>query len=126
MHAGFGALRSRLPMNIEASLPEVGATLLREQADVRADIARIDGMWREQLAASGGPFLFGTFGLADASYAPVCSRLRTYGIELPGLAGDYAARVLALPSMLEWHREARAEADFLDFDEPYRRGRDGA
>ena len=124
MHAGFGALRSRLPMNIEASLPEVGAGILREQADVRADVERIDSMWRDQLAASGGPFLFGGFGLADATYAPVCSRLRTYGIVLRGVAGDYAARMLALPSMLEWERAARAEADFLDFDEPYRRRRE--
>lgn len=126
MHAGFGALRSRLPMNVEASLPEVGARVLREQVDVRADIARIQEMWLAQLAASGGPFLFGSFGLADASYAPVCSRLRTYGIELPGQVGEYAARVLALPSMLEWEREARAEADFLDFAEPYRGSRDSA
>ncbi len=90
---------------------------------MRADLDRIAAMWSAQLAASGGPFLFGAFGLADAFYAPVCSRLRTYGVALPGPAAGYAARVLALPSMQQWEREARAEADFLDFDEPYRRSR---
>ena len=121
MHAGFAALRTHLPMNIEASLPEVGERLLRERADVRADVERIAAMWCEQLGASRGPFLFGAaFGLVDAYFAPVCTRFRTYGVGLPEPAAAYAARVLALPSMRQWEREAHAEADFLDFDEPYR------
>ena len=124
MHSGFGALRTHMPMNIEASLPAVGATLLRERADVRADVERIAALWSGQLAASGGPFLFGAFGLADAYFAPVCTRLRTYGVAVPEPAAAYAARVLAVPSMLAWERDARAEADFLDFDEPYRTRRD--
>src|SRR5438876_12308414 len=77
MHSGFGALRNRCPMNIEASLPEVGARAEREWPDVMADLRRIDAMWSEQLAASGGPFLFGAFGAVDAFYAPVCSRITT-------------------------------------------------
>ena len=127
MHAGFAALRMHLPMNLEASLPEAGAAALRERADVRADVERIDALWTDALAASGGPFLFGAFGLADAYFAPVCTRLRTYGVALAGpAAADYARRVLALPSMRAWEEEACAEADFLDFDEPYRSRRDTA
>ncbi len=66
MHAGFGALRSHFPMNIEASLPEVGARVLAEQAEVRADVERLKSMWSALLAAHGGPMLFGEFGIADA------------------------------------------------------------
>src|SRR5690348_2487374 len=75
MHSGFMALRGRCPMNIEASLPEVGARVGREWPDVAADLRRIDAMWSGQLDASGGPFLFGEFGIVDAYYAPVCSRV---------------------------------------------------
>jgi glutathione S-transferase len=69
-------------MNIEARLPEVGARLWVEHTDLRADVARIEAMWAQALAASGGPFLFGAFSAADAFYAPVCMRLRTYALPL--------------------------------------------
>ena len=75
MHSGFAALRDRCPMNIEASLPQVGERAEREWPDVIADVRRIDEMWSGQLAESGGPFLFGAFGAADAFYAPVCARI---------------------------------------------------
>ena len=78
MHSGFTALRNRCPMNIEASLPEIGRRVATEWPDVADDLRRIDAMWSEQLAASGGPFLFGEFGIVDAYYAPVCSRVRSY------------------------------------------------
>src|SRR5690606_32100088 len=71
MHSGFQALRSCFPMNIEASLPEVGARLLAERADAAADLERIRRAWRDCLGASGGPFLFGGFGIVDAFFAPV-------------------------------------------------------
>jgi glutathione S-transferase len=77
-------------------------------------------MWSEQLAASGGPFLFGGFGIVDAYFAPVCTRFRTYGLQLPEGPTAYARRVLELPAMQQWDREARAEKDFLPFDEPHR------
>jgi glutathione S-transferase len=124
MHAGFGALRSHCPMNIEAHLPEVGARVLKEQAAVAADLARIDAMWTTQLAASGGPFLFGAFSIADAYYAPVVARVRTYGLPLSGQAAAYADRVWDSPGVAAWVRDALAERDFLDFEEPYRRQRD--
>jgi glutathione S-transferase len=120
MHGGFGALRNACPMNIEAALPEVGARLLRDDPAVAADLARIDAMWVEALAASGGPFLFGAFGIADATYAPVASRTRTYGLPLSPAAAAYAERIHALPAMRTWTAAACAEHDFLPFDEPYR------
>jgi glutathione S-transferase len=123
MHAGFGALRSHCPMNIEAHLPEVGARVLKEQAAVAADLARIDAMWTTQLADSGGPFLFGAFGIVDAYYAPVVARIRTYGLPLSASARTYADRVWGSPGVAAWVSDALAEADFLDFEEPYRRQR---
>jgi glutathione S-transferase len=123
MHAGFGALRSHCPMNIEASLPDVGQRVLAGQAGVRSDLARIDAIWSEQLGASGGPFLFGRFGIADAYYAPVVSRVRTYALPLSDAARAYADRVWAAPGVAAWVADALAEKDFLDFEEPYRKSR---
>ena len=123
MHSGFGALRSACPMNIEASLPEVGARLLAEQPAVAADLARICGMWQAALAASGGPFLFGSFGIVDAYYAPVVARLRTYALPVPADVAAYMQRVWTSAGVAAWVTEALAEQDFLDFEEPYRKGR---
>ena len=123
MHAGFGALRSRCPMNIEAALPAVGARLWAEQADVRADVARIETLWGQALAVSGGPFLFGAFSAADAFYAPVCMRLRTYALPLSGTSLAYIDRVSAVPGVAAWIADALAEQDFLAFEEPYRSSR---
>jgi glutathione S-transferase len=124
MHAGFGALRNHCPMNIEASLPEVGRRVLAEQAGVRDDLARVDALWSQQLASSGGPFLFGAFGIADAYYAPVVARIRTYGLPLSAAARAYSERVWAAPGVAAWVADALAERDYLDFEEPYRKSRD--
>jgi len=121
MHSGFAALRNHCPMNIEAELPDIGARVLREQPDVRRDLQRIEQMWGEQLDKHGGPFLFGEFSIADAYYAPVCSRVRSYALPLADTAAAYAQRVLSLPAMQAWTADALAEHDFLDFDEPYRK-----
>ena len=123
MHSGFGALRSHCPMNIEAALPEVGRRIWAEQPAVRADVARIESMWAEALAASGGPMLFGAFGAADAFYAPVAMRLRSYALPVSSATQAYVDRLTALPGIARWIAEALAEQDFLDFEEPYRSGR---
>jgi glutathione S-transferase len=122
MHAGFTALRGHCPQNIEASLPEVGALIWRDRPAVRADVARLIAMWSELLAQHGGPMLFGRFSIADAYFAPVCMRLKTYGLPVPPNIAAYVERVAALPGVAAWIAEARAEGDFLAFEEPYRLG----
>ena len=124
MHAGFGVLRSRCPMNVEAALPEVGARLWAESAELRTEVARIDAMWSNALHERGGPFLFGAaFCAADAFYAPVCSRFATYALPLSDAARAYQQAVLRAPGVLAWVDDALAEGDFLDFEEPYRSAR---
>ena len=120
MHSGFGALRNAFGMNIEASLPEVGARVLAEQPEVRDNVARIVAMWSELLAEHGGPMLFGAFGIADAFFAPVVMRLRTYGVPVPAPIAAYLERVVALPGVAAWIADALAERDFLPFEEAYR------
>ena len=125
MHSGFGALRNAFPMNIEASLPEVGARILKEDAGVARDLQRIVEMWTKQLDEHGGPFLFGTaFTIADAYFAPVTWRISGYGLPVPERIEAYVKHIHALPAMQAWERDARAENDFLDFDEPYRKASD--
>lgn len=129
MHSGFGALRSHCPMNIEASLPEVGRLIWRDQPAVRADVARLCGLWGELLAVQparpdgASPLLFGDFSIADAYFAPVCMRLKTYQLPLPADLAAYMDRVAGLPGVQAWVQGALAEHDFLDFEEPYRLGR---
>lgn len=120
MHAGFSALRQHCGQNIEAHLPEVGQRLLAEQAGVVSDLARVSSMWTDALARSGGPFLFGEFGIVDAYFAPVVGRIRTYGLPLTPALAAYAERVWVSPGVAAWVRDALAEHDFLDFEEPYR------
>ncbi len=120
MHSGFEALRSHCPMNVEASLPEVGRDIWRDQPAVRADVARIEQLWNDALAEHGGPMLFGAFSNADACFAPVCMRLRTYALPLGSRTEAYVRRVLALASVREWTEQALAEQDFRPFEEPYR------
>ncbi|HRD34994.1 MAG TPA: glutathione S-transferase family protein [Rhodocyclaceae bacterium] len=123
MHAGFSALRTHFPMNIEASLPEVGQRVLHDQADVRQDVARFVEMWSGLLADHGGPLLFGRFSIADAYFAPVCMRFNTYGVPVPERIGEYIDALFGLPGVAQWVEAARAEGDFLSFEEPYRRER---
>ena len=120
MHSGFTNLRAACPMNIEASLPETGQLVWRDKAGVRADVARLVEMWSELLTEHQGPMLFGAFSIADAYFAPVCMRLKNYGLPVPAHIGAYVDRVRALPGVQAWIDGALAEKDFLDFEEPYR------
>lgn len=120
IHAGFAALRNHCPMNIEARLPAAGAKVWAEQAGVRADVERIEVMWLEALAASGGPFLYGEFGAVDAMYAPVCMRLRGYALPMSPHVRSYVERIAAAPGVAAWIHGALAEHDYVPEDEPYR------
>ena len=124
MHSGFTALRSHCGMNIEASLADVGRRIWEEQPAVRSDVERIVQMWTGLLAQHKGPMLFGEFGIADAFFAPVCMRLRTYGLPVPAEVQAYVDRVCALPAVKAWIDDALQEHDFVPFDEPYRKARD--
>ena len=129
MHSGFGALRSNFAMNIEAHLPEVGARVLAEKADVRADLARVVQLWGGLLSehgARGGPFLFGPYCIADAYFAPVVKRIVTYALPHPPAIAAYVAAVQASLGVAAWTKDALAEHDFIDFDEPYRKAADVA
>jgi glutathione S-transferase len=114
MHSGFVGLRSACPMNIEAHLPEIGALA------VRGDLDRICSLWSGLLAAHGGPMLFGPFTIADAYFAPVVMRIKTYALPVPADVAAYMDRVCALPGVKAWIDDALAEQDFIDFEEPFR------
>lgn len=120
MHSGFTGLRGNCPMNIEASLPETGALIWRDKPAVRSDLQRIVAMWTALLQEHKGPMLFGAFSVADAYFAPVCMRIRTYALPVPPEVQAYIDRVCALPGVQSWITGALAEKDFLDFEEPYR------
>ena len=120
MHSGFGALRSACPMNIEAELATVGALVWRDKPAVRTDVARIVAMWSELLEQSKGPMLFGEFTAADAHFAPVAMRLRTYALPVPPEITAYIDRLCALHGVKAWMDDALLENDFRDFEEPYR------
>ena len=120
MHSGFSDLRGTFPMNIEADLADVGREKLGADAAAARDVARIDALFSEAIGGSGGPFLFGGFSAADAFFAPVCTRFRTYRLPLSSASHVYLERVLALPSFRKWQEAALAEHDFLVEDEPYR------
>ena len=120
MHAGFNGLRSQCPMNIEASLIDTGALIWRDQVAVRNDVARLVAMWQELLNSHGGPLLFGNFTVADAYFAPLCTRLKTYALPVPPTITAYVDRVYALAGVQAWIDGALAEQDFLPFEEPYR------
>ena len=124
MHSGFGALRNAFGMNIEAALPEVGARVLADNAAARADLARMTRLWQDALAESGGPFLFGEYSIADAYFAPVVMRMRTYALPVPADVTAYIERAVAARGTAAWIRDALAEKDFLQFEEPYRTSRD--
>jgi glutathione S-transferase len=104
MHSGFSALRSALPMNLKGHFPG-----FKVWSRAAADIDRVTTIWRDCLGQYGGPFLFGARGMADAMYAPVVTRFRTYDVTLDRTCEAYAERIMALPEMQEWIDDAKAE-----------------
>jgi len=107
MHSGFQALRQHLPMNVRSSFPGREVT-----PEVQADINRIMAIWRDCRTRFGegrGDFLFGHFTIADAMFAPVVSRFRTYKTDLEREAQAYCDTIIALPAMQEWLAAAKNE-----------------
>jgi len=114
MHSGFFALRQKMPMNCRAKERNVEMT-----DDLIQNIERVKTIWtktREQYGKAG-IFLFGSFSIADAMYAPVVFRFKTYGVELDDLAQNYCDNMLQLPSMQAWLHAAKKEPEFIDCEE---------
>ena len=118
MHAGFAALRREMPMNVRAQLSAKG-----RNGEVALDVRRITKIWETCLDRHGGEFLFGPFTIADAMFAPVVSRFRTYGVDLPRPSRDYADAVWNTSEMRDWTAAAEAEPHAIpDLDGPYTKG----
>lgn len=112
MHAGFAALRSHAPMNLRASHPN------KVDLDaVRNDLHRVETLWGGLLARSGGPYLFGAFTAADAMFAPLATRLRTYELPVSDVSQRYVEAIYALPAFQDWLAQALAEPWIVDDDE---------
>lgn len=106
MHSSFSALRTNMPMNMRANLPGKGRA-----PGVQEDVNRISAIWRDCRArfGSGGPYLFGSFSIADAMYGPVVSRFVTYQVELDADAKAYVNTMWADPALAAWAESARRE-----------------
>jgi len=110
IHSGFVNLRSALPMNLKAKHRD-----FKVWAGAQADVDRILAIWGECLEAYGGPYLFGAQPtMADAMYAPVCTRFRTYDVELDDRSAAYCEAIMTLPAMREWITAAEREPDELE------------
>ncbi|MDE1149311.1 MAG: glutathione S-transferase family protein [Azospirillaceae bacterium] len=109
MHSGFMDVRRNLFMDL-------GRTIDRPERVAKAagDIARIQAIWADCLGRYGGPFLFGTFTIADAMYAPVATRFQTWGVALTDTSKAYVAALEALPAMKDWRADAAKETLVLD------------
>lgn len=105
MHAGFAALRRDMPMNIRRRVSPQPSW----SADTRTDLEQLLRIWGGRLEASGGPFLFGARSIADAMFAPVATRLRTYSVDAPAFAKTYCDAILADSAFQEWERGAISE-----------------
>jgi len=113
MHSGFSNLRSALPMNLKGHYPG-----FKVWAGAQADIERILSIWRECIETYGGPYLFGDKAcMADAMYAPVCTRFLTYDLKLDAACADYCETIMAMPHMREWIAAAKTEPeDVMELD----------
>jgi len=109
MHSGFTALRSALPMNLKAHFPG-----FKVWSRAQADVERITNLWRECLASYGGPYLFGRLSMADAMYAPVVTRFRTYDVPLDPACAAYARAIMDWRDMAQWVADAQAEPIEID------------
>lgn len=110
MHSGFAAMRSSLPMNVKGHFPNY-----KIWSKAQNDIQRILDIWEECLSTYGGPFLFGAKPcMADAMFAPVVTRFRTYDVQMEDWATAYCTRIWTLPDMQAWVTAAQAEEEEVD------------
>lgn len=111
MHSGFQALRNHWPMNLRLQRK------LQPTAEVQRNIDRIEAIWNECLANSGGPWLFGNFSIVDAMFAPIALRFYSYQPELSAGSRQYLHTVLQHPAVREWMAAGQAETEIIKEDE---------
>lgn len=109
IHSGFYNLRSALPMNLKAKYEN-----FKIFAGALADIDRVQAIWAECLKSSGGPFLFGSPTIADAMFAPVCTRFLTYGVPMSNASKKYCRTIMTWEPVVEWIAAAKAEPEEMD------------
>jgi glutathione S-transferase len=109
IHSGFSSLRSALPMNLKGHFPK-----FKVWSKAQGDIARVTQIWRECIGEYGGPYLFGELSIADAMYAPVATRFRTYDVALDDVSQAYCDKIFEWPAMREWVADALLEEDQIE------------
>lgn len=109
MHSGFYNLRSALPMNLKSRYKN-----FKIFAGAHPDIERVQAIWAECLDTYGGPFLFGKPTIADAMYAPVCTRFRTYNVPITGKSRKYCQTIFQWEPMAEWIAAAKKEPEEME------------
>ncbi len=114
MHSSFQNLRSNMPMNVRSDKTGKGLA-----PGVQEDVGRIQAIWREcrEKFGKGGDFLFGRFSAADAFYAPIVTRFKTYGVPLDGTTAAYSKAIFSLPAMMEWVEAAKKEPWVMEQNE---------
>ena len=119
MHSSFMALRSTCEMNIDADLTHIGQKLWQENIKLQQDVQRIEQLWSERPSADS--FLCSMdFSIADAFYAPVVMRFVGYGIPISASSQQYVEKILSVPAVKQWMKEAKEEFRFVACEEPYR------
>ena len=112
MHAGFAQLREKAPMNLRKDFP--GRLNIGE---LQADLEKVEKLWGECLSQWGGPFLFGEFCAADAMFAPLATRLKTYSLPMSDIVAQYVQNIHNLPAFIAWRQEALQEPWIVEQDE---------
>ncbi|MBX2835552.1 MAG: glutathione S-transferase family protein [Gammaproteobacteria bacterium] len=112
MHSGFSVMRSAMPMNCRRKING-----FKPSTECQIDINRIVQLWEQALNDSGGPWLFGSYSVADAMYAPVVSRFKTYQIGVPPLSAAYMQTVLDSDAIQQWYAEASRETEIIQSEE---------
>lgn len=109
MHSGFRHVRRKMPMNCRRVV-----TGFEPDLDTRIEVNRLVQLFEDALQVSGGPCLYGEFGVADAMFVPIASRLTTYGVRVPEDSAAWISRVLEHPAVLEWYALAEAETEVIE------------
>lgn len=114
MHSGFRNLRNACPMNLRRAIKPVAMN-----DDIRADVARLEALWKECRSAHGrgGPFLFGKFSIADAMFTPIVTRFETYDIKVSNDTQHYMNAVMATPAFHDWKADGLKEKSLYPEDE---------